>query len=137
MKFVIHKTTASEQFVGIGYGVVGLVGLILTRFDHFILNIMPQCTFHKLTGLPCPSCGATRAGIYLGHFQIVRSFLENPIFFILYITLVFYALNSVVGALFHKNIQLQTSRPGKKATLHVVLIVILFNWAYLIIRSLS
>lgn len=135
MKLVIKNTTASEQTVGIGYGIVGLVGLILTRFDSFILRIMPRCTFHKLTGLPCPSCGATRAGIYLGHLQIARSFLENPIYFVLYVSLFFYALNSLVGALFYKNIELQTSKPWKKVILPVLLIAISLNWLYLIMRA--
>jgi len=137
MKFVVKKTTASEQFVGLGYALVGFTGLVLAQFGDFVLKIMPQCTFHKITGLPCPSCGATRAGIYLAHLQIMRSLVENPIFFLLYTALLFYAINAVFGALFGKNVTLHINKKRRKAILYAFLTAVALNWAYLIIRTLT
>ena len=37
------------------------------------------CVFLDLTGLPCPSCGSTRAMSALAHGEIVRAFALNPL----------------------------------------------------------
>ncbi len=47
-----------------------------------------SCLFKNITGLPCPSCGATRALILLGKGEVVSSLLLNPIGLILAIIMV-------------------------------------------------
>jgi hypothetical protein len=37
------------------------------------------CLFKNVTGIPCPSCGATRALILFGQGEILESLLLNPI----------------------------------------------------------
>ena len=37
------------------------------------------CPVKKVTGLPCPSCGSTRAVVSLVQGDVKKSFLENPI----------------------------------------------------------
>lgn len=39
----------------------------------------PGCTFHHLTGLPCPTCGAGRAVVTALHGHPLRSFRWNPL----------------------------------------------------------
>ena len=61
--------------------VVSLVlGLIL--FLSMMLEAAPEkiqlCHFNRITGLPCPSCGMTRAFISLGHGDLSRAFFLNP-----------------------------------------------------------
>jgi len=36
------------------------------------------CPFRRLTGLPCPGCGLTRAWVHLAHGQWQESFLAHP-----------------------------------------------------------
>jgi hypothetical protein len=36
------------------------------------------CPIKKVTGLPCPSCGSTRAVVALAEGDIKKSFFENP-----------------------------------------------------------
>ena len=42
-------------------------------------NWLPGCFLHKLTGLHCPGCGATRAVHHLLHGDFVAAFLNNPL----------------------------------------------------------
>ncbi len=39
----------------------------------------PGCVFHKMTGLPCPLCGGTRAASALLHGDVQRAFHLNPL----------------------------------------------------------
>ena len=40
---------------------------------------IPGCFFHKMTGLPCPLCGGTRAARALLHGDIPRALALNPL----------------------------------------------------------
>ena len=44
-----------------------------------ILNYVPPCMFHKITGLYCPGCGGTRAVFSFFRGEIVRSFKFHPL----------------------------------------------------------
>lgn len=48
------------------------------------------CLFKRITSVPCPLCGMTRAFVYAGHLKIVESFFHNPAGFVLFIYLVIY-----------------------------------------------
>ena len=135
MKLRIKKTTVSEQFIGLAYACIGLIGFTLAQFDLFILRIVPRCTLKKLTGLPCPSCGATRSGIFLSRFNPLDSLLENPLYFFLYCALFFYGINALFGAVFKMNLSLSYRHVPKKTTLILIALIIAANWIYLIIRS--
>ena len=52
----------------------------------------PGCTFHSLTGLHCPGCGATRCCHALVHGDIEQALAWNPLFVLLLPYLVFSAL---------------------------------------------
>jgi uncharacterized protein DUF2752 len=94
----------------------------------------PQCAFHSLTGLPCLTCGATRAAFQFLHGHFATSFLFNPLAFLTYCTVVafdLYALAVVAtGAprLRFKNI----SRWEKLVARWGVVLLVAANWAYLL-----
>jgi hypothetical protein len=48
---------------------------LLVAFSPFY----PRCPFHVLTGLPCPSCGATRAGLALLRGRPLEALAFNPL----------------------------------------------------------
>jgi hypothetical protein len=39
----------------------------------------PVCTFRELTGLPCVTCGATRAAIQFLHGHFIAAWIFNPL----------------------------------------------------------
>ena len=41
--------------------------------------VQPICVFHKITTIPCPACGTTRATILLAHGHIGGALLLNPL----------------------------------------------------------
>jgi hypothetical protein len=106
-------------------GAVGLLGL-----DH--LGLTP-CFFRLATGLPCPTCGSTRAFGRLFHLDVAGAFLMNPL-----------AAASALALLLWGLVDL-TLLPGRRALraslapgLHnparfLAVALLLLNWAFLLV----
>jgi hypothetical protein len=56
----------------------GLVALALTTV-HIVDIQLPTCVFKGLTGLPCPTCGVTRAVMALTRLDLARAVAMNPL----------------------------------------------------------
>ena len=58
--------------------------LILVSGYFFLYNFSDSieghtvCLFKNTTGIPCPSCGSTRATLHLLHGRLMSSILINP-----------------------------------------------------------
>ncbi len=68
------------------FGVIvicGLLGLVALRLvEPTADSWFPKCTFHQVTGLHCPGCGATRAVRALVMGDIVLAIRNNPLLII-------------------------------------------------------
>jgi Protein of unknown function (DUF2752) len=53
---------------------------VLFFFDPTQHSFYPVCQFHRVTGLFCPGCGATRATYQLLHGNIVAALHDNALF---------------------------------------------------------
>lgn len=59
---------------------VGALGVFLSLFTILPrLNPFPFCGFHRLTGLPCPLCGGTRAARAILHGDFFLALYLNPL----------------------------------------------------------
>ncbi len=52
--------------------------VLAERTDYRIFAYVPDCAFHRLTGLYCPGCGGTRALFLLLRGKPIRSFFFHP-----------------------------------------------------------
>ncbi len=59
-----------------------LLGFLLARFAAPIFALLPSCWFRAAFGLPCPSCGATRAGLALARGELLTALVYQPLFVI-------------------------------------------------------
>ncbi len=55
------------------------VGLALRDLWPTAAGLLPHCTFKALTGLPCPTCGTTRAALAMLQGRLVDAFAANPL----------------------------------------------------------
>jgi hypothetical protein len=97
----------------------------------------PRCIFHDLTGLPCLTCGATRAAIQFFHGNLVRAWKWNP--------LVFAGLCAIAVFDVYAVLVLVTRRPrlriaqltaNEKNSMRLVVVALLaLNWVYVLSHS--
>jgi len=59
-----------------------LLGFLLARYATPVFALLPACTFRAAFGFPCPSCGATRAGLALAQGELRLALAHNPLFVI-------------------------------------------------------
>jgi len=95
----------------------------------------PRCIFHTLTGLPCPTCGMTRAAQALLRGDFSAAFGWNPLFLpTLLVTVVFWFWCVLLAARF-------VSPPNTTnihficTALRLALGALLLNWVYLLFFS--
>jgi hypothetical protein len=61
------------------FGLLGLFGLVLARFHSDLVYRLAHCTLRDITGLPCPTCGGTRAALALAQGNFSSAFGANPL----------------------------------------------------------
>jgi hypothetical protein len=94
----------------------------------------PHCIFHSLTGLPCLTCGTTRASIQFFHGHFGASFVFNPLAFFAFFGLIVFDLYAfcvvLTGA---RRLRLENFSPVDKFVARRIAIgLIAGNWLYLL-----
>jgi len=100
---------------------------------HFTLPI-PECAFHRMTGLPCPTCGATRCLRYTLHHDWWAAVGTNPLAFFGFGGIVLYDLYAAAVLAFHLprlRFDVVPARVGRIVR-YSAIITILANWAWLV-----
>lgn len=94
----------------------------------------PHCVFHSLTGLPCPTCGATRAAYQFLHGNFGAAFFFNPLAFFTYLALLVFDLYAAaVLTARAPRFRLKNFSPTEKLVWRGVAVALLAgNWLYLL-----
>jgi Protein of unknown function (DUF2752) len=87
------------------------------------------CSFRKLTGLPCPSCGATRGVLRILHGELVGGFLMNPL---VMVVLAILAAGFALRLTFGLKPRLEVNRREKWVLISVGIALLLANWAFVL-----
>jgi Protein of unknown function (DUF2752) len=135
MQIVFRKRTTGEIEYGIIFGGLSLVALGIARIMP-VLSLAPSCFFKTITGIPCPTCGATRSVVYLASGEIAAAILMNPLIAlcVLAAILIFF-LNLVALAFDLPRINIVLTTEERNAMRSSVIILTLVQWAFLIITS--
>jgi hypothetical protein len=90
------------------------------------------CAFRRVTGVPCPTCGATRGVLAIANGHPMDALLLNPLLF---------AVGGAVAALlavrvlFGRRVALRLDPPWRRAAWGVATLAFLANWAYVIAQT--
>lgn len=131
LEFLPPNTTNHEMI----WGSIGLLAILAVRFVPFSLFPKLPCTFHRLTGYPCPSCGMTRSFIYMSHFKFWAAMTMNPLGGLLFIFTVIFVIYAFITCVFRiRRICIATTKKSEGLFIRIaVIFAIVANWVYLII----
>ena len=94
----------------------------------------PRCAFHEVTGLPCVTCGMTRAAIQFFHGHFLAALGWNPLVFVALGALSIFNIYAfvVVIARAPRLRIVFGSQAGKKYARIIVIAMLALNWSYLL-----
>lgn len=77
---IIRQPPQSRRFSQPAMFFLFVLGAIAVAVISGYLGIgFPQCSFKRMTGLPCAFCGGTRCLRAIGHFHFTDAFWLNPL----------------------------------------------------------
>jgi hypothetical protein len=117
------------------FGLAAAAGLGAARLRPDDVLRAAHCRLRDLTGLPCPTCGATQAAVHLAHGRWSEAWLASPpaaVAGALFVLWVIWGLATTLRPRWRRNVELT----GREKT--VVRIAaggaILAGWAYQFLR---
>jgi hypothetical protein len=107
-----------------------VAGAILIALLTGYLGIgFPECSFKKMTGLPCAFCGGTRALRAIGHLHFAQAFWFNPL-------VMLGACAAAVSAIFWAVVPRQFDWAlvkAKKLPLMIIgIVLVVLNWLFVL-----
>jgi hypothetical protein len=112
-----------------GIALLGTAAVGLLRLDHLPFTV---CYFKALSGLPCATCGSTRAAGCLAHGDLLGALAMNPLATVGLLALVPWALADLVLLTHRRALDLSVSTRAGHVLRVAVVLALLVNWAYLI-----
>lgn len=111
------------------------VGALGAAAAWFALGLpWPRCLFHDLTGLPCVTCGMTRAAIQFFHGHFLAALRWNPLVFFALCTLsIFNAYSGFVLIARAPRVRFGPFHFSEKMFARIIIMIGLgLNWIYLL-----
>jgi len=134
MRLYLKKKSSHQIEFGIIYGGIALLMLGAGRLLP-ILSFAPDCVFKGLTGLPCPACGSTRSVVHIAHGDILSALAMNPLTTLCLMAAIAFFIYSLMSAAFDlPRINFLLADKEKNVMRAGVVMILLGQWAYLIIR---
>lgn len=106
-----------------------LAGVFLHRRYNVPLNF---CLFRRITGLPCPTCGATTGGLHILNGKILEGWLANPF---VYTTIPVIGFHLIFQIITGYTIRYRYSVVGRKIAAVLLTAAIFVNWVYVIMKE--
>ncbi|MCB9033593.1 MAG: DUF2752 domain-containing protein [Chitinophagales bacterium] len=121
--------------------VLGYIWMTLNLFfsDSYQTSV---CLFHRISGLPCPSCGTTRAINAIFNGQFINAFLINPLgYFALLILLIvpfwlIYDIFRKQDSFYQTFIKVENKIKQTKPLALVLISLAIINWIWNIYKEL-
>jgi len=112
-------------------GGLGLAGALvaLLHLDHLPFSV---CMFKMMTGLPCMTCGTTRALGQLAVLHPLGALRINPLATVVLCGLLVYASLDLVLLARRRALVLEVGDPGLRWLWILAGALVLVNWAYMI-----
>jgi hypothetical protein len=123
-------SAAGSRALGLYWGAVAAALLLLMPLAPEAAMAVPPCLFRSLTGLPCPTCGATHALVALSRLHLAAALADNPLVAAAAVAFLLGGLGAGVAALAGRPFREPTS--FRLSTRLAAVAAILGNWAWVL-----
>lgn len=113
--------------IGLWFGLV----LGVVAMEQLTGTSVVVCWFRAITGIPCATCGSTRALLALARGRVVASLVYNPLVVVAGVLATAWV---VAGVGFGRRLSVSLGVQGRRAAWLLAAAVLLANWAYVIAR---
>lgn len=120
-----------ERQLGFFWGAAALALVAVSPFAPGAATRLPSCFFREITGIPCPTCGGTRAALALLSGDLAGAFHANPLVAAAFVLLVGGGLVAGAIALAGRGVREPERIPGWARA--AVILVLAANWLWLIV----
>lgn len=134
MRLVQRQREHGQVLYGLIYGVIAMCALAAARYLP-ILDLLPPCVFRGVTGLSCPTCGSTRALLYLAGGDLSVALSLNPLLVMIVLTVIAWMVGDIVQLLLPSRVpSIVLTRTEGTAIRVLAILLFLGNWAFLLFR---
>ena len=114
------------------WGALALTAVLLAPLATDLAPGLPGCLFRELTGLPCPTCGTTRAALALSRLDLAGAIAWNPLATLGALIFVLGGAAAAVATLAGK--PLREPRLNGPALRAAVVLAVAANWAWVLLH---
>ena len=139
MRLRLQRRQPGEPDIELLVGVIGapLCALILAGVGYVPLDWLPACRFHRVTGWPCPTCGASRSLAELVRGHVAAAWRLQPLLLLgvgLALAYVLYAGIVVIMRLPRVRLTAVSSM-DRRWMMAILGALFLINWAFLFLTG--
>ncbi|NMB99098.1 MAG: DUF2752 domain-containing protein, partial [Thermoanaerobaculaceae bacterium] len=109
--------------------ILAAAGWIVKRYFIFLI---PPCGLHKLTGIPCPTCGFTRMVFALLELDFKEALAVQTFMFLALMFFIIWIIAGMIALVFGKFLYIEIPKFWKRNLWIPILALFLLNWIYLI-----
>lgn len=132
MRVQMDKREPGQIDFGIIYGSIAALCILAVKFLP-IAHLAPSCVFRGMSGIPCPTCGATRAFLSMATGNFLDAVTMNPLVVILVSAAIVSCLYSVVSLFCSmRRITFFPSEREKDGMRITAVMIVLLNWGYVL-----
>jgi hypothetical protein len=117
------------------FAVIALASFLAARFLP-VLEAGFLCPLRGLLGIPCATCGMTRAFVFLAHGDVTAAFRASPLGALLAAFAWLYAAADLARAALRAPFPEPSPRAARGLVAGLV-VAAAVNWAYLVVRELG
>jgi uncharacterized protein DUF2752 len=118
--------------LGAIFGGLALLGGIAVDLLHLDRLGFTVCFLKAFTGVPCPTCGATRAAGRLAHADLAGALAMNPLVTLVLLALMSWAVVDLALLVRGRALDLSVSPAVARVLRGAAMAAIVVNWAYLV-----
>ena len=140
MNWQLKKLLPLENNYELIFGVlvIPIATIFYMAISYLPSSLIPICRFHATTGLPCPTCGATRAIHLLSTGKVIQAWIMQPLLITIAIFAIIYTLYAFIVVL-GKLPRIRLVNVTTKNRNHILIActaLIILNWIYLALAGI-